>query len=142
MNEIDHATEAAWTALMTKSRVLLEAVESSLKSAGYPPLAWYDALLELEKAGPDGLRPFELKDRILLPQYGTSRLLDRMVKAGLVDRQDCSEDGRGQNISISEKGKSVRRAMWPIYERVLSERIGAKLKPKDAAQLATLLSRL
>jgi len=52
------------------------------------------------------------------------------------------EDGRGQNISISEKGKSVRRAMWPIYERVLSERIGAKLKPKDAAQLATLLSRL
>ncbi len=72
MNEIDHATEAAWTALMTKSRVLLEAVESSLKSAGYPPLAWYDALLELEKAGPDGLRPFELKDRILLPQYGTA----------------------------------------------------------------------
>ena len=94
MNEIDHATEAAWTALMTKSRVLLEAVESSLKSAGYPPLAWYDALLELEKAGPDGLRPFELKDRILLPQYGTSRLLDRMVKAGLVDRRNCSEDGR------------------------------------------------
>ncbi len=32
--------------------------------------------------------------------------------------------------------------MWPIYERVLSERIGAKLKPKDAAQLAKLLSRL
>ena len=103
MNEIDHATEAAWTALMTKSRVLLEAVETSLKSAGYPPIAWYDALLELEKAGPDGLRPFELKDRILLPQYGTSRLLNRMVKAGLVNRQDCLEDGRGQNISISEK---------------------------------------
>ena len=66
MNEIDHATEAAWTALMTKSRVLLEAVETSLKSAGYPPIAWYDALLELAKAGPDGPRPFELKDLSLI----------------------------------------------------------------------------
>ena len=48
---------------------------------GHPPLAWYDALLEIEKAGPDGLRPFELRKLLLLPQYGTSRLLDRMVTA-------------------------------------------------------------
>lgn len=142
MIEPDRAMQAAWAALMIKSRCLLEAVESALKSTGHPPLAWYDALLELEKAGKDGLRPFELKTRLLLPQYGTSRLLDRMLNAGLVERRDCEEDGRGQIVFISEQGLSVRRAMWPIYARVLSERIGAKLTSREAVQLARLLSKL
>jgi DNA-binding MarR family transcriptional regulator len=142
MTKPDRATQAAWAALVIKSRSLVEEVESALKSAGLPPLAWYDALLELEKAGTDGVRPFELKTRLLLPQYGTSRLLDRMLNAGLVERRDCKEDGRGQIVFISEQGLSVRRAMWPIYARVLSERIGAKLTSREALQLTRLLSKI
>ena len=78
----------------------------------------------------------------MLPQYGTSRLLDRMVKAGLVERQDCEDDGRGQIVAISEQGRSIRRAMWPIYARVLSETIGTKLTSKEAMKLTRLLSGL
>lgn len=142
MIEPDRATQAAWAALMRTSRRLLEAVEAALKSAGHPPLAWYDALLELEKAGNDGIRPFELKARLLLPQYGTSRLLDRMVNAELVERQHCEDDGRGQIIRISEKGRSVRKTMWPVYACVLSEEIGAKLTSGEIVQLAKVLSKL
>ncbi len=134
--------QAAWVALVSKSRTLLEAVEAALKNAGLPPLAWYDALLEIEKAGPDGLRPFELKERLLLPQYGTSRLLDRMAKAELIERRDCDDDGRGQIVCISDKGHAARQAMWPVYARVLSEKIEDKLSPEDAAQLVKLLSKL
>ncbi|MDJ0686294.1 MAG: helix-turn-helix domain-containing protein [Alphaproteobacteria bacterium] len=140
--EPDRVTQAVWTALVTKSRRLLETVEADLKKAGHPPLAWYDTLLELEKAGDNGLRPFELRARILLPQYSTSRLLDRMVKAGLVTRFNCKEDGRGQVMTISEQGLAVRKVMWPIYAKVLSEGIGAKLTSKDTVQLAALLSKL
>ena len=127
---------------MTTSRRLLEAVEAALKSAGHPPLAWYDALLELEKAGSEGIRPFELKNRLLLPQYGTSRLLDRMVSADLVERLDCEDDGRGQIVRISEQGRSVRKAMWPIYARALTEGIRAKLASEEIVQLTKLLSKL
>jgi DNA-binding MarR family transcriptional regulator len=135
-------TQAAWTALMSASRRLLEKIEAALKSAGYPPLAWYDALLEIERAGPIGLRPFELRDRLLLPQYGTSRLLERMVKAALIDRETCDDDGRGQIVRIAEKGRAVRAAMWPIYARVLSDDVEAKFTGEETAALARLLSRL
>lgn len=135
-------TQAAWVAIVSTSRRLLESVEAALKDAGHPSLAWYDALWEIEKAGPDGLRPFELKDLLLLPQYGTSRLLDRLVKAGLVERRDCDDDGRGQIVRISETGRNTRQAMWPVYARVLTEKIGAKLAPADAIQLVRLLSEL
>ncbi len=142
MNKPDRPTQGAWVAIVTTSRRLLETVEAALKAAGHPPLAWYDALLEIEKAGPDGLRPFELRELLLLPQYGTSRLLDRMVKAELIERQDCDDDGRGQIVRVSDKGRSVRQAMWPVYAHVLSEEIGAKLTTEDAAQLVRLLSKL
>jgi len=142
VNTPDPVIQAAWVAIVSKSRTLLETVEAALKNAGLPPLAWYDALLEIEKAGPDGLRPFELKERLLLPQYGTSRLLDRMAKAELIERRDCDDDGRGQIVCISDKGQAVRQAMWPVYARVLSEKIGDKLSPEDAAQLVKLLSKL
>ena len=99
-----------WKALMTASTRLTEAVEAALKADGLPPLAWYDVLWEVEKAGEEGLRPFVLKDRLLLPQYATSRLLDRIAAAGLIDRDQCPEDGRGQILTLTEKGRAMRGA--------------------------------
>ena len=58
----------AWARLMKAQRVALARVEAGLKRAGLPPLAWYDVLLELERAGKAGLRPFELERALLLEQ--------------------------------------------------------------------------
>ena len=41
---------AAWIRLMRVQSRVLDAVEQDLKKAGFPPLAWYDALLELSRA--------------------------------------------------------------------------------------------
>src|SRR5512141_756644 len=41
---------AAWIRLMRVQSRVLDAVEQDLKKAGFPPLAWYDALLELARA--------------------------------------------------------------------------------------------
>ena len=131
-----------WKALMTASTRLTEAVEAALKADGLPPLAWYDVLWEVEKAGEEGLRPFVLKDRLLLPQYATSRLLDRIAAAGLIDRDQCPEDGRGQILTLTEKGRAMRARMWPVYEAVLKERVGDFAGAAELAAAAKLLERL
>lgn len=127
---------------MTANRVLLDDIESALKDAGLPLLSWYDALLELDKAGAEGIRPFELKQRLLLPQYGMSRLLDRMAKAGLVDRQDVEDDGRGQIIRLTQKGRNTRQSMWPVYAGVLIRSVEQQLSKDEATELARLLKKL
>ena len=48
---------AAWIRLMRVQSRVLDAVEQDLKKAGYPPLAWYDALLELSRAPSGEMRP-------------------------------------------------------------------------------------
>ena len=135
-------TTAAWARLMRVQQGLLEGVEADLKNAGFPPLAWYDALLELARAERGELRPVELEKQMLLPQYSTSRLVDRLAKAGLVERKTCPVDGRGQYVAITTAGRNLQKKMWDAYAAAIERHVGAKLSNKEAATLCDLLGRL
>lgn len=135
-------TVAAWTALMRAQRRALGVIEAALKAAGLPALAVYDALLEIERAGEEGLRPFQLEPRLLLPQYGLSRLLDRLAADGLVRRRPAPKDRRGHVVVISPQGRALRARMWPVYARALERAFGCRLDPGEAATLAKLLRRV
>ena len=115
---------------------------SALKAAGLPPLAWYDVLLELERAAGCGLRPFELEERLRLPQYGLSRLIARLEEAGLVERHSCTTDRRGQFVAATEAGRAMRRRMAPVYAAAVQQAVGARLPAAEADRLADLLGRL
>lgn len=134
-------TTAIWTGLLRASARIQNTVEAALKAEGLPPLGWYDALWEIEKAV-DGIRPLMLQDRLLLPQYGLSRLVDRMAKAGLVTRLDCDTDGRGQVLTLTAKGRATRARMWPVYAKALSTALGDQLNEADQLTLAQLLKQL
>ena len=133
---------SAYARLMRVQHSVLAAVEKDLKDAGFPPLAWYDALLELSRAERGMLRPVELEKHMLLPQYSTSRLIDRLVEAELVTRQTCPVDGRGQYVVITQAGRNLQKKMWDTYAAAIDRHVGSKLSAKDAANLADLLGRL
>lgn len=135
-------TTRAWTSLLSVGQALLGDIEAELQTHGLPKLSWYDALFEIEKAGADGIRPYELKERLLLPQYGTSRLLDRIAKAGLITREDVIGDGRGQIIRLTRKGIETRKAMWPIYAEMLIKSVQQKLSQPELDELVRLLGKL
>jgi DNA-binding MarR family transcriptional regulator len=127
---------------MKAQQLALASVERELKAAGLPPLVWYDVLLEVERAGPEGLRPFELERAMLLAQYNLSRLIDRIERAGFVERRACADDGRGQLVIINERGKAIRRKMWPIYAKAIGATVGQRLSVRQAETLDGLLGLL
>ena len=136
------ATTAIWTRLNRAAQSVQAQVETRLKAAGLPPLTWYDVLWEIEKSGDAGIRPYALQDRLLLPQYGLSRLAERLVQEGLVLRKPDAEDGRGHLLALTGKGRDLRAAMWPVYANALTDAVGAKLSEREALVLADLLDRL
>jgi hypothetical protein len=111
---------AAWIRLMRVQTRVLDAVEQELKKAGFPPLAWYDAL----------------------PQYSTSRLIDRLVDEGLAVRRECKVDKRGQFVEITEAGRELQKKMWGAYSAAIEKHVGCKLSDADATRLCGLLDRL
>lgn len=130
-----------WARLTKAQQRALDSIERALKAAKLPPLAWYDVLLELERAG-GSLRPFELEGEMLLAQYNLSRLIDRMQEAGYVERRALKEDRRGQAIVITAAGKTLRRRMWSIYGPAIQAAIGDHLSPKQVDMLSALLGAL
>lgn len=145
MSEMNKPAEVeirAWARLVRASQNVIAAIEADLKSAGMPTLHWYDVLLELDGAQEGALRPSELAERTLFERYSVTRLVDRMEKQGLVERIPCPDDARGAIIQITEKGRTLRREMWPVYSAAIKKRFADRLDDDDAEQLAKLLAKL
>jgi len=145
MNEPAHVIPSdpvvrAFVRLVRAQRCVVLGIERAVKDAGFPPIEWYDVLWELEREGPS--RPRDVQGRLLFPQSNLSRLLDRMETAGLVERDSCEEDGRGQIVRITEAGKNLRRRMWKAHAAAIQALIGDQLSDREAGQLAGLLDRL
>jgi DNA-binding MarR family transcriptional regulator len=132
----------AWVRLVRAEQTVLGRIEAELKAADLPPLSWYDILLELGRAEDGRLRPLELERRTLLAQYNASRLIDRMEKAGLVERLPHPEDGRGQLVAITPGGRALQKRIWKLYGPAIERYVGAKLQPSEVAELGRLLEKL
>jgi DNA-binding MarR family transcriptional regulator len=133
---------SAWIALMRARDAVLGAIERDLKTADLPPLGWYDVLLELVRAPGGRLRPFEIERETLVAQYNLSRLLDRLENEGLIAREPCADDARGQWVVITEKGRAMQARVWKVYAKAIQKHVGDRLDDKAAATLADLLRRL
>ena len=138
----DRVTIQAWARLVRAQRLLLERIEADVKGAGLPPLPWYDVLLELHRAGPTGLRQYEIGEAVLLSKYNVSRLLDRLETERLLARYVCEEDGRGAQVMITSKGNELLKHMWAVYGESLTKHFSRYLSKAEQKQLATLLARL
>lgn len=131
-----------WVRLLRAQRQALISIESRLKASNLPPLAWYDVLLELERAGDQGLRPFELERQLLLAQYNLSRLIERMTQAGYVERRRCKDDGRGNVLVATSSGRALRRQMWAVYGPAIQAAIGELLSRPEIDRLDSALAAL
>jgi len=138
------ATVRAWVRLTRAQQRAQGEIEAALKQAGLPPLAWYDVLLETERAGKDGLRPFELERAMLLAQYNLSRLVDRMAAEGLVERRR----GRGTSVAKRVESRPVDANLSGLIENLLMMGLETAVEilafdyvaPPDAVRAALVLA--
>jgi DNA-binding MarR family transcriptional regulator len=140
--KLSPAVVEAWAALVRTEKTLTDKVEERLKAEGLPPLDWYHALHEVERAPKGMLRQSGVQDRTKLAQYNLCRLVDRLEREGLMERHQCQHDGRNNVLVITDKGKALRRAMWPVYAAAIEENFGARLAVAEAEQLAILLAKI
>lgn len=131
----------AWARLMRVSGKLLQDIENDLKQADLPPLAWYDVLLEVRNAEPKWLRPVDIQQKMLVQQYNISRLIERLVNEGLVERKSCDCDGRGQYIVLKAAGNQLLDKMWPIYKAAIDQHFADKLTVAEVESLTQILGK-
>ncbi|NDL60525.1 MarR family winged helix-turn-helix transcriptional regulator [Phytoactinopolyspora mesophila] len=101
----------------------------------------YDVLYTLSKCdGP--VRIGELHRHVLLSQPALSRLVDRLVERGLVERCPDPADGRGIRLSLTEPGREIQRRIGRRHARDVARAVSAALTLQELEQLQTLCQKL
>jgi len=132
---------SAWQAVRNAHQTVVERIECDLSDAGLPTLAFYDVLTKLNSSAAP-LRPKDMLCSVDVTKSGLTRLLDRIEKAGLVERSYCPSDRRGTFLSITKDGRETLAQMKPIRDAVFEEHFAANLTPEEADLLSDMLGRV
>ncbi|WP_373324395.1 MarR family winged helix-turn-helix transcriptional regulator [Tepidiforma flava] len=98
--------------------------------------------MQLEEAEGNRLRMTELARRVVISKSGLTRLVDRMVEAGLVTRCPDDADRRGRWVEMTPAGFERLRDAAPRHLRGVRQYFTSELDEPSAGVLAHVLGRI
>jgi DNA-binding MarR family transcriptional regulator len=101
----------------------------------------YDVLYTLSKC-PEPIRPTDLNQHVLLSQPALSRLVDRLVARGLVERAAGSRDLRTVRLSLTDEGRALQRRVGRRHARSVAQAMRSALTPAELDQLTAISAKL
>jgi DNA-binding MarR family transcriptional regulator len=132
----------AWRAFLLAHARVIRALERELQDEQDLALTDYDVLVQLGTAEERRLRMSDLADRLLLSRSGATRLVDRLVADGLVERVTCESDRRGQWAQLTDDGFRRLRDATPTHLRGVADHFVDRLDPEQLRTLERMLDRL
>src|SRR4051812_40425481 len=132
----------AWRGMLRVHAALVKQLDAELSSAHRLPLSSYEVLLNLEAAPGRKRRMSELADSVLLSRSGMTRLVDRLEREGLLERDHCTADGRGCFAVLTEKGRGVLESARPTHLGGVRERFLSQFAEDELPTLAVWWERV
>ncbi len=125
----------SWRAFLRAYHQVARRLDEDLREEHDLSLQEYAALLQLAEAPERRLRMGRLADGVQLSRSGVTRLVDRLVEDGLVDRLACPSDARGAEAILTESGLSRLRAAAPTHLRGIQAYFLAAFQTDELAML-------
>ena len=142
LERLSAAEIAAWRKFLRAHATVLRHLETELLEAHSLPLASYDVLVQLVESPEHKLRMTELAEAVMLSRSGLTRLIDRLEREGLVEREACVSDARGLFAVLTPAGYERLRGASGTHLRGVSERVVSRLEAEDLAALERVMDKL
>lgn len=97
-------------------------------------------ILRILRGAGEPLSTLQIRQRMLDKMSDTSRIVDRLVKKGLVSKVICNSDRRLVDVTISDKGQTLLTDM-DTHENEW-EKLLKNLNEQEAVELNRLLDKL
>ena len=137
-----HLSTSAWGALLQVHAAVVPVLDRMLLAEAGMPLRFYDVLLELAAAPERRLRMTELAERVVLSRTRVSRLVEEMIAAGLLIREQNPQDGRSAYATLTDLGLRRYRRAAPTYLAGIEEHFANRLSDRELQGLAAVLHRV
>jgi DNA-binding MarR family transcriptional regulator len=120
-----------WRAFLTAHARVTRRLDEELRAEHDLSLAEYDALLTIADAPDRRIRMRQLADRVILSKSGVTRLIDRLVLDGLVERKACASDARGAEAVLTSAGLERLRRASRTHLRGIAQHFLAAVEDAD-----------
>jgi DNA-binding MarR family transcriptional regulator len=107
IQELTDEELAAWRGMLRVHSALVKTLDAELLARHDLPLTSYEVLINLQAAPGHRRRMAELAEGVLLSRSGMTRLVDRLERDGLLERDQCVSDGRGTFAVLTDKGEAL-----------------------------------
>lgn len=133
---------AAWGGFIAAQSRIFGAIEDDLRRHFHITHAEFEVLLRLYLAGEGRKRIQDLAAQSLLSRSGTSRAVDRLLRAGLVQREEAAEDRRGAYAILTDAGRELFGRAARAHVALVRRAFLDKLSDDDRAQLAKIWQKV
>jgi DNA-binding MarR family transcriptional regulator len=131
-----------WGSLLKVHAALVPRLDRELQETHGMPLTWYDVLLELNTAPERRLTMGELGSVVAVSRTRVSRVVDELVRAGLVAREPNPDDGRSAFAALTPAGRVALRKAAPTYVAAVRREFADHLTPREGDVLARALRKV
>jgi DNA-binding MarR family transcriptional regulator len=132
----------AWQALLHAHHQVIRKLDAELREEHGLPLNAYDVLLRLARAPGRRLRMTELADRVMMSPSGLTRVVDRLVDDGLVQRDRSDQDARVMLARLTDQGRRVLRQAARTHLRGIREHFTGQLSQAQLRDVAAALETI
>ena len=138
----DHELITAWGHVVEAYALVTKEMRADIESSTGWPVTWFEVLLRLSRS-PDGRLPMTvLAEQVSFSSGGFTKLADRLVEAGLVERHPCASDRRVTWIGLSDEGRRAITEASSNHVRLLRAQIVDALGSGGVRQLSELMRTL
>lgn len=127
--------QSHWRAWLAASLLLNDRLSRDLQEQHSLTIADYEILVNLSEAPERRLRMSDLAERTLSSRSRLSHQIDRMTKAGLVEREACTDDRRGSFTVLTDHGWDVLVAAAPDHVESVRRHLLDVLTPEEFGAL-------
>jgi DNA-binding MarR family transcriptional regulator len=132
----------AWGALTRTHAAVTQRLQEALAQSDFPPLPWYEILATVAEAPEQRMRMGDLAEALVITRGGLTKLVDRLVKAGLLERTFCETDRRVSYATLRPAGERMLAEMRPVIVGELEIAFSAKISGDEADTLRETLDRV
>jgi DNA-binding MarR family transcriptional regulator len=119
--------QRAWRTYLRMSSLLPAQLNRQLQRDSGLTLPEYEVLVQLSEAPGQRLRPFQISEALNWEQSRLSHQLTRMLRRGLITRQECEADGRGAFVLLTAAGADSIRSAAPGHAATVRQLIFDRL---------------
>ena len=134
--------QTVWRQWLAVTAALPAALNRQLQADAGLSLPDFDVLVQLTEHPQGRVRVSALADALQWERSRLSHHVKRMQARGLVEREECDDDGRGWFVVVTERGRDVIAAAAPDHVREVRALVFDDLTPGELTALADVTTKV